>query len=714
MIVAVLDRMRDNQFGIALEIDHLPPLARLGEQVVGRRTETLARIGRKQQALAGLVDDHRDDLRSGIDVERVAHRLAEAARAGQLVRAQREEPALVGRQQQLVGGLRMQHIGGRIAFLVLELLVQRQVPLGPPHPALLRQDDGDRFLLDHRIHAEFHRGCGFRDRGPPTAEFGLGPVFLAQRTEIALQPRALARRAAKQLLQLLLLLEQVVLLAAQLHFLQLAQAAQPHVEDRFGLAVSEAELFHHDRLRIVLVADDLDHAVEVEEGGDVPFDQFQPPRDLFQPVPAAALEDVDLAGDPVVEQLLQPHHHRRAIGVEHVEVEPETGLEIGQLVEAFLEQFRIDIAAARDQHDADLRIALVAHVLEYGQLLVRDRSGYLLDQLALGDLVGNFADDQLPLAATKTFDARFAIVRLFSFLGVEATAHAEAPAPCLIGLCDRIGAFGDNPTGGEIGPLEQFHQPRVFDMRIVDHLERRIDDLGDIVARDVGRHAHSDPAGAIGEQVGEEAGHDFRLFFLIVVGRNEIDRACVEAFHQAHRGLRQPRLGIAIGGGVIAVDIAEVPLPFDQRVAQRKILREPDHRIIGRGVAMRVVLADHLAHHARRFLESAGGVELELAHGPQQAAMDRLQPVAQVGQRPCGDGGERIDEVSLGQRAVEGRIDDRVEGVGIGDFVGGHGRGLATPAHRDEMAFATYRQVFCRPAPHRRAAVFKPLPLSPR
>ena len=76
------------------------------------------------------MDDYRDGLRSGIDVERVAHRLAEAARAGQLVRAQCEEPSLVGRQQQFVG-LRMQHIGGRIAFLVFELLVQRQVPLAP-------------------------------------------------------------------------------------------------------------------------------------------------------------------------------------------------------------------------------------------------------------------------------------------------------------------------------------------------------------------------------------------------------------------------------------------------------------------------------------------------------------------------------------------------------------------------------------------------------
>jgi hypothetical protein len=43
-------------------------------------------------------------------------------------------------------------------------------------------------------------------------------------------------------------------------------------------------------------------------------------------------------------------------------------------------------------------------------------------------------------------------------------------------------------------------------------------------------------------------------------------------------------------------------------------------------VAMRVIFTDHVADDARAFLEAARGVEAELAHGVEQAAVNRLQP----------------------------------------------------------------------------------------
>ena len=120
--------------------------------------------------------------------------------------------------------------------------------------------------------------------------------------------------------------------------------------------------------------------------------------------------------------------------------------------------------------------------------------------------------------------------------------------------------------------------------------------------RDRGRHADRDAARAVGEQVGEQAGEDLGLFLLAIVGRAEVDRAFVEPGHQLHGGRGQPRLGVALGRGVIAVDVAEIALPVDQRVAQREILREPDHRVIDRLVAVRMIFADHVADDARAFL----------------------------------------------------------------------------------------------------------------
>ena len=49
-----------------------------------------------------------------------------------------------------------------------------------------------------------------------------------------------------------------------------------------------------------------------------------------------------------------------------------------------------------------------------------------------------------------------------------------------------------------------------------------------------------------------------------------------------------PRFGVAHGGGIIAVDIAEIALPVDQRIALGEILREPHQRVIDRLIAVRM------------------------------------------------------------------------------------------------------------------------------
>ena len=254
---------------------------------------------------------------------------------------------------------------------------------------------------------------------------------------------------------------------------------------------------------------------------------------------------------------------------------------------------------------------------------------------------------------------------------------------------NRIGAVDDHAPRRQIRPVEQLHQPGMLDMRIVDQLQRGVHDLRHVVAGDRCRHAHRDAGRAVGKQIGEQAGEQLRLFLLAIVCRDEIDRAFVQPGHQLDRGLRQPGFGVAIGGGVIPVDIAEIALPLHQRIAQREILREAHHRVIDRGVAMRVILADHIAHHTRGFLERIGRIELQLPHRPQQPAMDRLQPVTQVRQRAGGDGRKGIDEVTLAERGIERGIDNRVER--IGGFVFGGGGHVGCPNTPGPAALAPCR-----------------------
>ena len=175
-----------------------------------------------------------------------------------------------------------------------------------------------------------------------------------------------------------------------MHFFQLAQRAQTHVEDRFCLPVGQAKLGHHHWLGFVLGADNLDHPVEIEEGDDIALDQFQPPRDLVKPMLRAALQNLKLRTRPMLEQLFEAHHHRRSGRIEHVHIEREARFHIGEFEDALFQKLGVDIAAARDQHNADLLVRFVTHIVQNRQLLVRNRLRDLLDQFALLHLIGNF------------------------------------------------------------------------------------------------------------------------------------------------------------------------------------------------------------------------------------------------------------------------------------------------------------------------------------
>ena len=119
------------------------------------------------------------------------------------------------------------------------------------------------------------------------------------------------------------------------------------------------------------------------------------------------------------------------------------------------------------------------------------------------------------------------------------------------------------------------------------------------------------------------------------------------------RDLGQPRLGVAHGGRVIAVDVAEIALPVDQRIALREILREPHQRVVDRLVAVRMKLADDVADDARAFLERRAGIEPQLPHRVEQPPVHRLEAVARVRQRAMHDGGERVGEIALLERIAQ-------------------------------------------------------------
>ena len=119
---------------------------------------------------------------------------------------------------------------------------------------------------------------------------------------------------------------------------------------------------------------------------------------------------------------------------------------------------------------------------------------------------------------------------------------------------------------------------------------------------------------------------------------------------------RQPRLGVAHGGERARVVLrSPVALAVDQRVAEAERLRHQHHRLVAGGVAVRMELAQHVAHRARRLLVLGGGREAQLRHRVDDPPLHRLEPVGERRQRAVEHHVHRVVEVRLLGEDARGR-----------------------------------------------------------
>ncbi len=172
-----------------------------------------------------------------------------------------------------------------------------------------------------------------------------------------------------------------------------------------------------------------------------------------------------------------------------------------------------------------------------------------------------------------------------------------------------------------------------------------VDHLAEVVRRDVRRHADGDAVGAVDEQVRDAGRQDHRLGEPVVVVGHEIDAVLVDVGQHVDRDATEAGLRVPVGRGRVAVDRAVVALAVDERVAHREVLREADHRVVDRRVAVRVVLAEHVADDGRALPVSAGRHEPLLVRAVQDAPVHRLEPVAHIGDRSPDDDAHRVVEV---------------------------------------------------------------------
>ena len=234
----------------------------------------------------------------------------------------------------------------------------------------------------------------------------------------------------------------------------------------------------------------------------------------------------------------------------------------------------------------------------------------------------------------------------------------------------QMSARGREVGAGEL--LEQLVEGTVGAPR----LEReRVDQLVQVVGRDVRRHPDRDARRAVREEVRQAGRQHRRLLGVAVEVRHEVDRLAVDVAQHLLGDGREPGLGVAVGRRRVAVDRAEVPLPVDQRVAEREVLDHAHQGVVDRLVAVRVVVLDHLADDAGGLRVGPRREQALVVHRVEDAAVDRLQAVAHVGERAAHDDRHRVVEERAADLVLDVHRDGaRREPAGAAARVGGGGR----------------------------------------
>src|ERR1039457_1354547 len=95
----------------------------------------------------------------------------------------------------------------------------------------------------------------------------------------------------------------------------------------------------------------------------------------------------------------------------------------------------------------------------------------------------------------------------------------------------------------------------------------------------------------------------------------------------------------------IAIDGAEIALAIDQGVAHGEGLGHADQGIVDGGIAVRMVLAHHLAGDFGALGRGAVGGEPHFGHAEEDAAMHRFEAVADIGEGAADDHAHGVIQV---------------------------------------------------------------------
>ncbi|MNW46383.1 hypothetical protein D3C74_236760 [compost metagenome] len=152
--------------------------------------------------------------------------------------------------------------------------------------------------------------------------------------------------------------------------------------------------------------------------------------------------------------------------------------------------------------------------------------------------------------------------------------------------------------------------------------------------RNFRRKSGRDPAGAIDQQVRKSCWQHHRLLRCVIEVVFERYGSFLNVAQQLHRDRRQASFGIPHCCRRVVVLRAPVAVAVDQRMTHFPRLRHPHHTLVNRRVPVRMIVPhdvpDGFGRLPVRLVRRIAGI----VHRVQNPPLHRLQPVANIGNRP--------------------------------------------------------------------------------
>jgi len=346
---------------------------------------------------------------------------------------------------------------------------------------------------------------------------------------------------------------------------------------------------------------------------------MQPVGGFAEPMPGPSQDHLDSVIQIDLQHLDQRHRPRLPIDQSH-RVDGEGVFELGQLVQLREQRIRVDaVLDLDDQPGAMLQISEILDVGDAGELLAGDQILDLFHDLFRADPIRQRRDHDAFAAGTDLVDP-------------AGRTQLERAASRRIGVAHPVQS-DDGPAGREVRPRNVTHQCVQIGIGVSQQMLQRADDLDQIVRGQVGGHPDRDAGCAVDQQIREGGRQDGRFEFFAVVVRPEIHGVGFDIGDHRHGSGCQTAFGVPVGRRA-GVQRTEVAVPVDRRQPHRPVLAEPHQGVVDRRVAVRMEQTHDLADNPRTLDMWLVRTQPHVIHGVKNAALNRLQAVPGVRERP--------------------------------------------------------------------------------